>query len=189
MPCSSSTLPHINTNIHPSKQTPSCIHNFYCTLTALTNSSFFTTATLLFCAFLQPNPGPTHPSISIRSMLTPEHVTALNDLTDNHNPDIITLTETWIRSFTTPAQLIDSTPPGYSLFSDRHSYTGNPSKPILAGGTDFLRTFLSEFCCSTLFFIRIFIHNSKIFQSSTHTVQHLSTTPPITILSTLLYLC
>ena len=37
LPCSFSTLPHINTNIHPSKQTPSCIHNFYCTFTALTN--------------------------------------------------------------------------------------------------------------------------------------------------------
>ena len=36
------TLPHINTNIHPSKQTPSSIHNFHCTFTALTNSSFFT---------------------------------------------------------------------------------------------------------------------------------------------------
>ena len=37
LPCSSSTLPHINTNIHPSKQTPSCIHNFHCTFTELTN--------------------------------------------------------------------------------------------------------------------------------------------------------
>ena len=42
LPCSSSTLPHINTNIHPSKHTPSCIHNVYCTFTAPTNSSFFT---------------------------------------------------------------------------------------------------------------------------------------------------
>ena len=70
-------------------------------------------------------------------MLTPEHVTALNDLIDNHKPDIA-LTETWIRSSTTPAELIDSTPPGYSLFSVPRSHTGNPSKPILAGGTAFL---------------------------------------------------
>ena len=42
LPCSSSTLPHVNTNIHSSKQTPSCIHNFHCTFTELTNSSFFT---------------------------------------------------------------------------------------------------------------------------------------------------
>ena len=42
LPCSSSTLPHINTNIHPSKQTPSCIHNFHCMFRALNNSSYFT---------------------------------------------------------------------------------------------------------------------------------------------------
>ena len=41
LPCSSSTLPHINTNIHPSKQTPSCIHHVHCTFTAFSNSSFF----------------------------------------------------------------------------------------------------------------------------------------------------
>ena len=43
-----------------------------------------------------------------------------------------------IHSFTTPAELIDSTPPGYSLFSASRTYTGNPSKPILARGTAFL---------------------------------------------------
>ena len=101
------------------------------------------TATLLLCGDIQPHPGPTHPAnllictLNTRSMLTPEHVTALNDLTDNHKPDIIALTETWTRSFTTPLELIDSTP-GYSLFSASRSYTGTPSKPILAGGTAFL---------------------------------------------------
>ena len=70
-------------------------------------------------------------------MLTPEQVTAFNDLTDNHKPDIIALTETWIRCSRTPAELIDSTP-GYSLFSAPRFQTGNPSKPILAGGTAFL---------------------------------------------------
>ena len=71
-------------------------------------------------------------------MLIPEHHTALNDFTDNHKTGIIPLTETWIRRSTTPAKLIDFTPPGYSLFSAPRSYTGNPSKPILAGGTAFL---------------------------------------------------
>ena len=84
------------------------------------------------------NIGPNICTHNNRSMLTPEHITALNDLTDNHKPDNIALTETWIRSSTTPAELIDSTPPGYSLFSAPRSYTGNPSKPILAGGTTFL---------------------------------------------------
>ena len=101
-------------------------------------------ATLLLCGDIQPNPGPTHPAnlhictLNTRSMLTPKHVTALNNLTDNHKPDIIALTETWIRSSTTTVELIDSTPPGYSLFSAPRSYTGNPSKPILAAGTAFL---------------------------------------------------
>ena len=71
-------------------------------------------------------------------MLTPEHVTALNDLTDNHKPDIIALIETWIRRSITPAELIDSTPPGYTLFSAPRFHIDNPSKPILAGGTAFL---------------------------------------------------
>ena len=71
-------------------------------------------------------------------MFTTEYVTALNDLTDNHKPDIIALTETWIRSSTTPAELIHSTSPGYTLFSAPSSHTGNPSKPILAGGIAFL---------------------------------------------------
>ena len=101
------------------------------------------TATLLLCGDIQPNPGPTHPAnllistLNARSMLTPEHVTALNDLSDNHKPDIIALTETWIRSSTTPAELIDSTP-GYSRFSAPRSHTGNSSKPILAGSTALL---------------------------------------------------
>ena len=65
------------------------------------------TATLLLCWDIQPNPGPTHPAnllictVNTRSMLTPEHVTALNDLTDNHKPDIIALIETWICSYNT----------------------------------------------------------------------------------------
>ena len=125
----------------------------------------------------QPNPDPTHPAnlictLNTRFMLIPEHVTALNDLTDNYKPDIIALTETWIRGFTTPAELIDSTPRGYSLFSAPRSHTGNPSKPILAGGTAFLVNFLFylELRCSSSLFIRIFIHNSKISQSSSDTV-------------------
>ena len=144
LPCSFSSLPRINTNIHPSKQTPSCIHDIHCTFThSPTHLSLFT-ATLLLCGDNQPNPGPTHPAklfiytLNTRSMLIPEHVTALNDLTDNHKPDIIALTDTWIRSSTTSAEIIDSTPSCYSLFSASRSHTSNPSKPILAGGTAFL---------------------------------------------------
>ena len=75
-------------------------------------------------------------------MLTPEQATAFNDLTDNHKPDIIALTEKWIRNSTTPAELVDSTPPGYSLFSASRSHTGNPSKLILAEKNLSFRTLL-----------------------------------------------
>ena len=60
----------------------------------------FLTATLLLSGDIQLNPGPTllsnilFSTLNAHSMLTPEHVTALNDLTDNHKPDIIALTET-----------------------------------------------------------------------------------------------
>ena len=106
-----------HTNIHPSKQTPSCMHNFHCRSRHSPTHLSLLTATLLLCEDIQPNPGPTHPAnlllctLNTPSMLSPEHATALNDLTDNHKPDIIAHTETWIRSSTIPAELIDSTPP------------------------------------------------------------------------------
>ena len=40
LPCSFSNLPQINTNIHPSKQTRSCMHHIHCTFTAFSNSLF-----------------------------------------------------------------------------------------------------------------------------------------------------
>ena len=99
----------------------------YITSTARSQHSpthlYLLTATLLLCGDIQINSGPTHPAnllictLNTRSMLAPEHVTALNNLTDNHKPNIIAVTETWIRSSTTSAELMDFTPPGYSLFS------------------------------------------------------------------------
>ena len=106
LPRSSSTLHHINTTYtHLNKLPPE-----YPTSTARSRNSPthlpLLTATLLLCGEIQPNPGLTHPAnllictLKTRSMLSPEHVTALNDLTDNHKPDT---TETWIRSSTTHA--------------------------------------------------------------------------------------
>ena len=76
----------------------------YITFTARSRHSptdlYLLTATLLLCEDIQPNPGPTHYAnllictLNTRSMFTPEHVTELNNLTDNHKPDIIALTET-----------------------------------------------------------------------------------------------
>ena len=178
LPCSSSILPHLNTNIHLSKQTPSF---------PLHAHLFFLTATLLL-----PSLGghPTQPRSTIpsnllictlmtRSMLTPEHVKALNDLTDNQKPDIIALTETWIRSSTTPAELIDSTPPGYYIFFAPRSYTSNQSKPI-------------SFLIKELFVHNPAAHNYSSFEYSSITLKlllnsHCSTSadhPFITLFST-----
>ena len=113
-------LTSTQTYIHLNKLPPAYITSTARSRNLPTQLSLLT-ATLLLCEDVQLNPGPTHPAnllictLNIRSMLTPEHATALNDLTDNHKPDIIALTETCIRRFTTPAELIDSTPPGYSL--------------------------------------------------------------------------
>ena len=76
--------------------------------------------------------------ILVYVMLNSQCITALNDLTDNYNPDVLALTETRARSTSKPAELIDATPPGYSLFSAPRFSSSHPSKPISAGGTAFL---------------------------------------------------
>ena len=82
----------------------------------------------------------THPStnctLNIRSILHPLHSAALSDLIDTHNPDLLCLTETWIKPTTTAAELLNCTPPHYSLISTPR----NGSNKILSsgGGTAFL---------------------------------------------------
>ena len=71
-------------------------------------------------------------------MLTPLHITVLNDLTDNVKPDVLAITETWNRATTTTAELINSIPPGYSLFSAPRTSASHPSKTTSGGGTAFL---------------------------------------------------
>ena len=85
--------------------------------------------------------------------------------------------------------LIDSTPHGYSLFSAPRSHTGNPSKPIIAGDTAFL--IKEPFIQSTAAHHYFSFEYSSItlkFSKAQLTVQRLSTTPAITILSTFFYL-
>ena len=136
-------LKSTQTYIHLNKLPPAYITSTARSRHSPTHLSLLT-ATLLLCGDIKPNRGPTHHAnllictLNTRSMLTPEHVTALNDLTENHKPDIIALTETWIRSSTTPAELIDSTLPGYSLLSAPRFHNGHSSKPILARRTAFL---------------------------------------------------
>jgi len=81
-------------------------HAFYCR-----NPRFF--ALLLLCGDIELNPGPVNFTIctpNIRSILHPVHSAALSDLIDSHHPDLLSLTETFIKPDTT-AELINCTPP------------------------------------------------------------------------------
>ena len=75
-------------------------------------------------------------TLNIRSVLHPLHSAALSDLIDTHNPELLCLTETWIKPTTTAAELLNCTPPHYSLISTPR----NGSNKILSsgGGTAFL---------------------------------------------------
>ena len=57
---------------------------------------------------------------------------------DNYNIDVLALTETCIHSTSKPAELINTTPTGYSIFSTPRSSSSHPSKPRSSGGTAFL---------------------------------------------------
>ena len=71
-------------------------------------------------------------------MRTPSHITALNDLADNLQPAVLHITKTLIRITTAPAELIDFTPPGYSLFAAPRTSAARLFKSPSAGGTNFL---------------------------------------------------
>ena len=145
---------------HPSINISSTSHNLYshlnylplCALlrprsTSLLSPpnplSLFHLSTVLLASDVHLNPGSNLLSnlllciLNTRSMLTPLYITALNDLTDNVKPDVLAITETWIRTTTTTADLIDSTPPGYSLFSAPRTSASHPFKTTSGGGTTF----------------------------------------------------
>ena len=56
---------------------------------------------------------------------------------DNLKPDILTITETGVRITTTSVELIDSSPPGYYLFSAPRTSVARLSKSSSAGDTAF----------------------------------------------------
>ena len=62
------------------------------------------------------------------------------DIADSHHPDLFCLTETWIKSTTTPAQLVDCTMLGYNttlLISHPRTPRFQKSQNV-GGGTAFL---------------------------------------------------
>ena len=77
---------------------------------------------LALCGDIHTNPGPPAPFFSlctynIRSLLSNDHISALNDLIETHHHNIIALTETWINKSSTPSELANATPSGYILLS------------------------------------------------------------------------
>ena len=121
---------------HSAPQTSKCIYYRY-----IFNilRSLFLLLFVLLSGDIELNPGPsalTLSTLNIRSILHPLHSTALSDLIDTHNPDLFCLTETWIKPITTAAELLNCTPPHYSLLSTpRNSFNKNSSS---GGGTAFL---------------------------------------------------
>ena len=76
---------------------------------------------------LDPGPSPSHLllfTLSSCFFLTISKITALNDLTDNLQPGILAISETWVRITTTP-----SSPPGYYLFPASRTSVARLSKP------------------------------------------------------------
>lgn len=105
----------------------------------------FLIAFLILAGDVHPNPGPTSstPSFNvvtwnIRSLLNSTHSTGVFDLIDIHHPDLVCLTETWISKSATSAELMDATPPGYTLCSFPRSSSNIKRSSDMGGGTAFL---------------------------------------------------
>jgi len=98
---------------------------------------FFSTF-LLLSGDIEVNPDPssfTVCTLNTHSILHPLHSAASSDLVDLHKPDLVCLSETWIKP-TTSTKLINCTPPGYTFVSTPRNFTKSSSST--GGGTGFL---------------------------------------------------
>jgi len=96
-------------------------------------------AFLFLSGDIELNPDPvtfTLRTLNIRSILHLLHSAALSDLIDAHNPDLFCLTETWIKPTTTSAELLNCTPPNYTILSVPRNHSGNSAG--IGGGIGFL---------------------------------------------------
>ena len=92
---------------------------------------------------IQLNPGPASNTfnvctLNIRSLLNPMRYTAIFDLAQSRHVDLFALTETWITSSATSAELRNATSPGFSLVSCPRPASANLTSHIVGGGTAFL---------------------------------------------------
>jgi len=101
---------------------------------------------ILLCGDVESNPGPATTqfimcTLNIQSLTDAKslHSTAIADLAEQHDLDLIALSETWIKPDTSPSHLAECTPPGYSLISQHRPLPPdyNP-KHNLGGGLAFL---------------------------------------------------
>ena len=111
-PISSHFLCHVY--LSTSTQQYSCINKLPWALFIIPHRSRFTSlhlpllvSILPLCGDIHTNPGPPAPSsfslctYNIRSLLSNDHISALNDLIETYHPNIIALTETWINKSST----------------------------------------------------------------------------------------
>ena len=96
-------------------------------------------SSLLLSGDIEVKPGPSNFTVctlNTRSILHPLHSAALSGLVDLHKPDLVCLSETWIKPTTTSTELINCTPPGYTFISTPLNFTRNSS--FTGGGTGIL---------------------------------------------------
>jgi exonuclease III len=100
---------------------------------------------LILCGDIHLNPGPCTNNtfnictLNIRSLLNPLKFTAISDLAESRHIDLFALTETWITSSSTTAEILNATPPGFTLIScPRPAPTVLTKSHIVGGGTAFL---------------------------------------------------
>jgi len=77
-------------------------------------------------------------TLNIRSFTNPLHYTAIADIADTHNIDIIALSETWISPSTISAQLFDAIPRGFTFINTPRPVPDSCTSSIVGDGTAFL---------------------------------------------------
>ena len=108
LPCSSSTLPQLNTNLYLSKQTPSCLHYFHSKLTTINNSSFYSHCTLALIITLANTT--LNPIITSSYIITSDHYPIFTNINVHPNPPPPPTTFTYrrINDFDYPKLLMTS---------------------------------------------------------------------------------
>lgn len=137
------------------------------------NSRFLSTKCLLVSILIllsgdiELNPGPLSFNVctyNIRSLFKATHSSLLPTIISQHHTHLFCFTETWHNDLTTPAEIIDATPPNFSLFSFPRSVssTHKSKSHVIGGGT----AFLLHNACSPL---STSSHNYKSFEMSSIT--------------------